>query len=410
MCDHVPSQATHAPWIAGTGTPATTVTPSPRARRRLSLAACALLIGAGVQAQEPPPSAAAPAPAVTVASVVQKDVTPSVTFNGRIEAVDSVDLRARVEGFVAARRFVEGEDVETGDLLFVLEKDAYEDAIAQIRGQITAAEGTLLLADIEVRRQETLVEREAVAQALLDQATAKHAQALGDLQRLQAALERAELDLGYTDIRAPMDGRIGRSAYSVGDVVGPSSGALAKIVSQDPMYVTFPVTARELLEVLRTSEARGQDPRSVQVKLRLPDGSIYDQTGKIDFLDVEVDPTTDTVIVRATIQNTSAGQSERILMANQLVGVIIEQTEPERALVIPQAAVAVDQAGPFVLVVGDDGTTEQRRISPGSIFGSETTVTGGLAGGERVVVGGLQKVRPGQVVTATPVADPGVAR
>jgi membrane fusion protein (multidrug efflux system) len=185
---------------------------------------------------------------------------------------------------------------------------------------------------------------------------------------------------------------------------------LATIVSQDPMYVSFPVTARELLEVLKTSEARGQDPRSVQVKLRLPDGSIYGKTGKIDFLDVEVDPTTDTVIVRATIPNTSAGQSERILIANQLVGVIIEQAEPEKALVIPQAAVAVDQAGPFVLVVGEDGTAEQRRISPGSIFGSDTTVTEGLGLDERVIVGGLQKVRPGQVVNATPVADLGVTQ
>ena len=176
------------------------------------------------------------------------------------------------------------------------------------------------------------------------------------------------------------------------------------------MYVTFPVTARELLEVLKSSEARGQDPRSVQVKLRLPDGSIYGKTGKIDFLDVEVDPTTDTVIVRATIPNTSAGQSERILIANQLVGVIIEQAEPEQALVIPQAAVAVDQAGPFVLVVGEDGKAEQRRIRPGSIYGSETTVTEGLGVDEKVIVGGLQKVRPGQVVTATPAADLGVAQ
>jgi membrane fusion protein (multidrug efflux system) len=146
------------------------------------------------------------------------------------------------------------------------------------------------------------------------------------------------------------------------------------------------------------------------VKVRLPDGSIYDKTGQIDFLDVEVDPTTDTVIVRATIPNTAAGQSGRILIANQLVGVIIEQAAPEQALVIPQAAVAIDQAGPFVLVVGDDGTAEQRRISPGAIFGTDVTVIDGLGGGEKVIVGGLQKVRPGQVVTATPVADPGVAQ
>ena len=405
---HACRQATHPSKASGSWKQMTKFTLSPRALLRMSLTASALLIGAGADAQEPP-QAAAPPPAVTVASAEQKDVTPSVTFNGRIEAVDSVDLRARVEGFVADRHFVEGEDVKTGDLLFVLEKDAYKDAIAQVRGQITAAEGALLLADIEVRRQGALVERKAVAQALLDQATAKHSQALVELQQMRAALERAELDLKYTDIHAPMGGRIGRSLYSVGDVVGPSSEALARIVSQDPMYVTFPVTARELLEVLKSSEARGRDPRSVEVKLRLADGSIYGKAGKINFLDVEVDPTTDTVTVRATIPNTSAAR-ERILIANELVGVIIEETEPEQGLVIPQAAVAVDQAGPYVLVVGEDGKAEQRRIRPGSIQGREITVTEGLNGGEKVIVGGLQKVRPGQVVTATPAADLGASQ
>src|SRR3546814_9156175 len=143
-------------------------------------------------------------------------------------------LRARVEGFVEQRLFEEGADVKAGDLLIVLEKAAVEAEIGQIRGQITAAEGTLQLAQIEVDRRTTLVQREAVAQVQLDQAKAQYAQALGEVQRLQAALKRAQLDLRYTDIKAPIDGRIGRFAFSVGDYVTPSSDPLAVIVRQDP--------------------------------------------------------------------------------------------------------------------------------------------------------------------------------
>ncbi|ADE14877.1 efflux transporter, RND family, MFP subunit [Nitrosococcus halophilus Nc 4] len=365
-----------------------------RAFVRLSLLAGALLLGAC--GEEEQAQQVAPPPAVMVASVEQQDVTPSVTFNGRIEAVDTVDLRARVEGFIEQRRFKEGDDVKAGELLFMLEKAPYEAEIKKIQGQITAAKGTLRLAQIEVDRREKLVKRKLVAQAELDQAEAKHVQALGELQRLRAILERAKLDLGYTDITAPIDGKISRSPFSVGDFVTPSSDPLATIVSQDPMYVSFPVSARQLLEVRRTAETRGRNPRAVAVKVRLPDGSTYGETGTINFVDVQADPTTDTVTVRATIPN-----PQQILVAAQLVGVIVEQERPEQALVIPQAAIAVDQAGPYVLVVNKESKAEQRRIRTGSPQGSGITVTEGLRKGEQVIVEGLQKVRPGQVVAAS---------
>lgn len=359
--------------------------------------AIALQVGACDEAA-PMKSAAPPPPAVTVTSVAKQDVTPSTTFNARIEAVDSVDLRARVQGFVEKRLFDEGAEVRAGDPLIVLEKAPYEAQVEQVRGQITSAEGALKLAKIEVDRNETLVRRQAVAQAKLDESNARYAQALGELQQLQAALKRAELDLGYTDIKAPMDGRIGRFQVSVGDFVTPSSDALAAIVSQDPMYVTFPVSARKLLEVRKAASSQGGDPRNVIVKLRMPDGSIYGETGKIDFVDVQVSPTTDTVTLRATIPNIQNDRGGRFLIHNQLVTAIIEQAEPEQALVIPQAAVAIDQAGPYVLVVGQEGKAEQRRIRVGAAQGGAISVTDGLKEGERVIVEGLLKVRPGQAV------------
>jgi membrane fusion protein (multidrug efflux system) len=363
------------------------------------------LAGCGEDKQAP--TAAAPAPTVTVAAVEKTTITPTVTFNGRIEAVDTVDLRARVEGFIEKRLFEEGAEVKAGDLMIVLEKNAYEAQVGQVKGQITAAEGTLRLAKIEVDRQTALVKRQAAAQTMLDTAEAKYAQALGELQRLQAALKRSELDLSYTDIKAPIDGRVGRFAFSVGDFVSPSSGALAMIVRQDPMYVTFPVTARTLLEVRKEAAASGRDPRNVTVKLRLPDGSIYGETGKINFVDVEVDPTTDTVTIRATIPNPLTGRSARVLVHNQLVGVIIERAQPEQALVVPQASVVVDQAGQYVLVVDKDNKVEQRRIRTGGTQGSAFTVTEGLKEGDRIIVDGLQKVRPGQVVSVSAAAKSG---
>jgi membrane fusion protein (multidrug efflux system) len=171
------------------------------------------------------------------------------------------------------------------------------------------------------------------------------------------------------------------------------------IVSQDPMHVSFPVSTRVVQEVRAEAAARGRDPRAVRVKLRLPDGSIYGETGTIDFLDVRVDPATDTVTARAVIPNVPGGTGARTLFHGQLVGVIIEESEPLRALVIPQAAISVDQAGAYVLVVGADAIAQQRRIRAGSQHGTRVVVVEGLQAGEQVIVEGLQRARPGQRVT-----------
>jgi membrane fusion protein (multidrug efflux system) len=335
----------------------------------------------------------APPPAVGVAEVAVRDVTPSVTFNGRVEAIDKVDLRARITGFLAQRTFREGQDVKVGDPLFTIEKQQYEAAVDQAEAAVKQAQAVLLDAQLQVERGEQLLRNRNIPQAEVDQRRAVRDRAQAELMGAQAQLREAQINLGYTDIVAPVAGKIGRSVFSEGSYVGPESGALATIVSQDPVYITFPVSSRELLDAQKAAQERGQDVRAVRVKIRLPDETVYGETGSVNFVDNQVDPTTDTVTIRASLPN-----PERRLVAGQLVGVIVEAAAPQEALVVPQAALLADQGGAYVLVVGGEGKVEQRRIRTGEQSGRDITVEDGLRQGERVIVDGLQKVRPGQAV------------
>jgi membrane fusion protein, multidrug efflux system len=366
--------------------------------RQLVLAAGLALALVGCkegEAQSAPTGPASSAPAVTVATVASREVTPASAFTARVEAVDSVDLRARVSGFLERQLFREGAEVKAGDLLFVLEKGAYQSAVNESKATITRAQASLKLADLEVERQGTLVKRQATAQAKLDEAQAKQGEARGDLLRQEAALEKAMLDLSYTEIKAPLAGRVGRAKYSVGDLVAPESGPLATIVAQDPVYVTFPVTQRQLLEIRRRAAAEGTDQRDVVIRLRLADSSTYPQLGRLDFVDVRVDQGTDTVQVRAEIPN-----PDRLLIDGQLVTAVVETAKPDLALVIPQQALQADQAGLFVLVVDGEDKVQVRRVEIGAKLEAEIVVAKGLTAGDRVIIEGAQKVRPQQVVQA----------
>jgi membrane fusion protein, multidrug efflux system len=353
----------------------------------LALAGC----GSGEkQAADAP--AAAPA-SVGVVAVASRDVTPTVSFTGRVEAVDTVQLLARVAGFIAKVDFTEGADVKAGDLLFQLQKDQYQAQVLQAQGAVKQAEAALTDAQLQLDRGLQLVKNQNIPQSEVDLRKARRDKADGDLMGAEAQLETAQLDLGYTEITAPFDGRIGQKAFSVGAYVTPQSGPLATLVSQDPIYVTFPVTSRELLEVRKRAAETGQDARRFKVKLRLADGAVYDQTGTIDFVDVQVNQATDSVTVRAEFPNPKG-----TLIAGQVAGVLVEEAQPQQALVVPQAALLADQVGPYVLTVDGQGKVEQRRVKVGEGQGTDVVVQDGLKGGDRVIVDGLQRVRPGQAV------------
>jgi membrane fusion protein (multidrug efflux system) len=354
-----------------------------------------LLAGCG-QDEAASPQAAPPPPAVTVASVAAADVRPKSEFVGRVEAINKVDLRARVTGFLEKRLFEEGQEVKAGDLLFVIEQPPYQAAVDQRQAELASAEAKKANTAAQLKRGEELVKNNDIARSEVDIRRADDQMAAASIEGAQAELEQAQINYGYTEIRAPIDGKIGRAAYTVGNRVGPDSGVLATIVSREPMYVTFPVSAAVIVQTQREAGGELPDPSKFVVRIKLPDGSLYQHPGKIDFLSNQVAQGTDTLTARAVFPN-----PERLLVDGQFVTVTVETGEPVTALVVPQGAVQVDQAGPYVLMVGADQKVEQRRVTLGADQGADVVVQSGLKPGERIIVSGIQKVRPGMQVAAS---------
>lgn len=348
-------------------------------------------------------AAAPPPPAVTVAPAVRKDVTRSAEFVGRIRAIDKVELRARVEGFLQARDFTEGQNVKSGDLLFVIEQDPYQAALEQQQANLASAQAQVTNTSQQLARARELSRNQNVSQATVDQRVAEDAAARADVLRYQAAVRAAEINLGYTEIRAPISGRIGQATVTPGNLVAPASGVLATIVSEDPIYITFPISQRILLNIQRSGAIESASQAVVRIKLA--DGSLYPQPGRINFLDNQVNQGTDTILVRAQFPNPDGR-----LVDGQFATVVVEAEQPQQALVVPQAALQVDQAGPFLLVVSADNKVEERRVTTGASQEGEIVIQSGVQEGDSVIVQGGQRVRPGQTVRPTPAAAAAPAR
>ena len=355
----------------------------------------------GTPAPSATAAAATLAPAVGVRPVVTKGVSQSFEFVGRIKAMEKVELRARVEGFLQRvlfreGQFREGQDVKAGDLLYQIEKVQYQALVDQAKANLAAAKAELLHDQLEYNRQLDLSKRQYSPQSQVDQLKATMDSGEAKVMQMKAALTQAEVNLDYTDIRSPIDGRIGRTAYTVGNLVNPASGVLATIVSQDPIYVLFPVSVRDLETIREARRKEGGGLAKIDIRLRLSNGQDYPHPGVWNLTDPQVDQQTDSLIMRASIPN-----PERTLTDGQFVTAIIHERKEEPRLVVPQSALQVDQSGYYVLVVTDQHKVEQRRVQTGPNLGTDVVVTSGVREGENVIVDGIQKVRPGQIVQET---------
>lgn len=378
-------------------------TSRPALKRWIAAAAVVLVIAVGAgwlrygnPAKAPQAAVPPPPPAVGVRLAAMKGVSQSFEFVGRVKATDKVEIRARVEGFLEKVLFREGQDVKAGDLLYQIEKVQFQAAVDQAKANVAVAEAALTNARLEYDRSLELVKRNFSPQSQVDQNKATLDTAAGRLMQVKAALTQAQVNLDYTDIRAPIDGRIGRTAYTVGNLVNPASGVLATIVSQDPVYVLFPVSVRDL-EAIR--EARRQEDggmAKIDIRVRLPNGQEYPHRGTWNFTDPQVDPQTDSLIMRATMPN-----PDRTLSDGQFVTAIVRERQEAPRLVVPQSALQVDQSGYYVLVVNGQQRVEQRRVRTGPDRGTDVVVDSGVTEGDKVIVDGIQKVRPGQAVEAT---------
>lgn len=351
-------------------------------------------------------------PAVGVMTAERKPVTESTEFTGRIEAVNRVEIRARVTGFLQERTFQEGQEVKAGDVLFRIERPPFEASLEQARANVASAQATLENARVALQRARELQQTGAGTRVALDNALAQERTANAGLLGAQAQVRTAEINLGYTDIISPIDGKIGRATYTPGNVVSPQlTEPLATIVSQDPMRVVFTVSARAAVELRNRYEGRG-GAGAVVIRIRTTDGRLYPQRGRIEFIDTQIDRNTDSLLLRALIPNPvregmrGGAPGDRELIDGQFVTVFVEGAEPVQAIVIPRAAVLQDQGGNYVLVVDGEKKAQRRPVTLGQTLRDQVVIESGLQGGETVIAEGLQRVRPGQEVNAAPVGAP----
>jgi membrane fusion protein (multidrug efflux system) len=369
------------------------------------LIAGAIAIGASATANAQP--AASGPPAVGVVEAATRPITETNEYLGRIEAVNRVNVVARVTAFLEKRLFREGAEIKAGDELYQLERGPFEADLETKKAQVAQLQATLENAKLTTGRAQTLLGGPAGQQSTYDAAIANQRSLEAQVEAAQAQVQFSQINLDYTDIRSPIDGKIGRTAVTEGNVVTPGSGVLTTIVSQDPMYVTFPVSVREGLQ-LRDRYSKLGGFKAVVIKIRLPDGQLYGQSGELNFVNNTIAQSTDTFTLRGAIPNpllanpSTSGGALRELTDGEFVTVLLEGVQPVQVLAIPRSAVLSDQQGDYVFTVGADNKAELRRIQLGQSTSTVASVIQGLAPGDKVIVEGLQRVRPGQPVSPGP--------
>jgi RND family efflux transporter MFP subunit len=356
---------------------------------------------AGCGQGQPPGSGPPPPPTVTVAKPVERGVVDQDEYVGRFVAVDSVEVRARVSGYLDQIHFRDGQMVKQGDLLFTIDKRPFQNTVAQARGTLAQAKANLAFTEADLERAKQLVRDRTITEQTFDQRTQAQRSAAASVASNEAAVRQAELDLEFTELRAPIAGRIGDRRVSRGNLVTGGTGAttmLANIVSLDPIRFEFTMDEASYLRYERFSssgkEVTGRDG-GVIVELKLLDEKTFEHRGYMDFVDNTIDRSSGTIRGRASFSNPDA-----VLTPGMFGRIRVPGSPTYNALLLPDAAIGTEQIRKFVLVVGDDNTAVQRYVTLGPLSDDNLRIIkDGIKAGDRVIVNGLMRVRPGQKVT-----------
>jgi multidrug efflux system membrane fusion protein len=363
-----------------------------------ALAAVLCFAACGPKSEAKPAAGTPPPPTVTVAKPVVREVVDFDEYTGRIEAAQRVDVRARVAGFLQSIEFKEGSEVAQGDLLYRIDPRTYEAALAQTRADVERLQAEATRTEAEAERAQSLVETAVFSREQYEQRVAARAVAAGALEGARAAMQRAELELGYTEIRAPIAGRIGRTLVTVGNLVGQGEPTLlTTIVQVDPVYVVFEVPERDYLAQQRRIREQGVASDAgfhVPLFVALEDERDYPHEGRIDFRDNVVDPETGTILIRGVVAD-----PERVLTPGLFVRVRIPRGAPIERVMVPETALSADQRGPYVLTVGEGGLVASQPVRVGNAGEGGLVAVEGLARDAVVVVSGVQRTRAGGRVT-----------
>ena len=329
-------------------------------------------------------------PSIPVSIAKLEKLRTSSNFVGRVEAMEKVDIKAAASGRLKEIKFTEGMPVEKGQLLFQIEPEKYELDVKQNEASLKVSQASLENEKVQLERSKFLAANKAIAQSQLDKQKIQTLQAEASVEQSTIALYVSKMKLKQTQITAPISGRIGRAALSVGNEVGPESGPLAKIVSDKTVKIYFSVTQKELLEGLK----RKDDANTVKVLIELPDGTILKESGAIDFFDISTDEKTDSMTLRALVKNT-----EGLLFDGEIVHIIGTRETSEKYVTVPHKSVMIDQNGAYCLVINNDGIVMAKRIITGQENAENIVVKSGIDVGDRVILSS-DRLQPGMKVAA----------
>ncbi len=336
-------------------------------------------------------------PYVLVQKLETRNIAPKNTYIGHVEAIKSVNLKPQITGYVEKVLFEEGSQVNEGDILFVIEQERYLATVDLREAELASAKANLVRAERDYKRQSSLSKQNYASKATLDAAESTYLQAKAAVAQAKANLDLAKIDLGYTEIKAPISGHIGKALVTEGNYVSSATQTLARIVQTNPIRVAFSLTDKDMLNA---RQLYGDKGAKLQTELVLSNGTVLVNHLQSRFTDNEVNTDTATVAVYAEYTN-----DQDLLIPGNYVDIRVGEKEPQMALLVPQAALAQDEHGNYVMVVNDENIAEQKRVTLGDVVEDKQVVLEGLDAEDKVIIQGLQKVRQGQPVKAQLVSD-----